>query len=147
MDDLLAAIGDAGVPARCFGVGQADAITDEKGAYLLLMRLEQAAEFELRNSVSVRLERGWLAYAGSARGGGGLRARLRRHFRTEKALHWHVDRLTVYAAEIAALPVPDGNECDLVARLLRSPAFDIAVRGFGNTDCATCDSHLLRFRG
>lgn len=59
--------------------------------------------------------------------------------------HWHVDRLTVAAARIAALPVVGGGECGLVGLMLRSPGFEVALAGFGNTDCRACETHLLRF--
>ena len=45
------------------------------------------------------LAAGQYAYVGSAHGPGGLRARVGRHLRAEKPLHWHIDYLT------AALPV------------------------------------------
>lgn len=146
MDDILAAIRDAGLPPESFGPEEAIAISDRKGAYALLLRLDAPAEFKLRTAEAASLTPGWFVYCGSAKGPGGLRARLRRHFRQDKALHWHIDRLTAAAARIAAVPVQDGDECALVAALLESRRFEITAAGFGSSDCRQCDSHLLRYR-
>jgi Uri superfamily endonuclease len=72
-----------------------------------------------------------------------IRSRVRRHFRPSKKAHWHIDRLTVKAVEMAALAVPGGHECELVRRLLRPRLFEVAIPGFGSTDCRYCESHLL----
>ena len=147
MDDLLVAIENAGFPPECFCPEEADAISDAKGAYALLLRLDAPVEIRLRMAEPVSLSPGWFVYCGSAKGSGGLRARLRRHFRQDKALHWHIDRLTGVAARTAAVLVRDGNECALVAALLKGRRFDVAIPGFGSSDCRQCESHLLRFRG
>ena len=147
MDDLLAAIEDAGLPPEWFGPEAAGTISDAKGAYALLLRLDRPVEIRLRIANPISLSPGWFVYCGSAKGPGGLRARLRRHFRQDKALHWHIDRLTAIAARIAAAPVPGGGECALVAALLKSPRFEVAILGFGSSDCRQCGSHLLRYRG
>jgi len=146
MDDLLKAIEDAGLPPKYFGPEEAGAISDAKGAYALMVRLDAPIEIGMRRAELARLSPGWFVYCGSAKGPGGLRARLRRHFRRDKALHWHVDQLTAVAAQTSAVPVEGGDECELVAALLESPRFEIAFAGFGSTDCRMCDSHLLRFR-
>ncbi|SDH56387.1 GIY-YIG nuclease family protein [Roseospirillum parvum] len=90
----------------------------------------------------------WLApgvywYAGSAYGPGGLRARLGRHLRRDKAIRWHVDRLTVEpAVEVGFLAFPGAGECALVAALLAAGA-TVPVPGFGSSDCRICPSHLV----
>lgn len=113
------------------------------GAYLLLIRLDVPIEFTLRGR-PVRLAAGIYAYAGSANGPGGIKARVTRHMRKEKKLHWHVDRLTIAAQEITALAFPGGTECALVARMLASGVTEIPVSGFGSSDCRSCKAHLLR---
>ncbi len=146
MEHLLSALRRAGIAGPSYRVEEAAFIPDEKGAYVLAMRFDAALDVQPGKAGPVRLPPGWLAYCGSANGPGGLGARLRRHFRPDKKPHWHVDRLTVRAADIACVAVAGGSECELVARLSRSPAFEIAVPGFGNTDCSICASHLLRLR-
>ncbi len=86
---------------------------------------------------------GWYFYVGSARGSGGIRARVRRHFRHKKTAHWHIDRLTKEAVEMVALAVADGHECELSGKLLKSRRFKVAAADFGSTDGRICESHLL----
>ncbi len=113
------------------------------GAYVLILRLARPVRAVTRRSIDCSIPPGWHVYAGSARGPGGIRARLMRHFRNDKAVHWHIDRLTLVAEELAAIAVEGGAECDLVGRLLRSGRYRAAVSGFGNTDCRCCETHLL----
>ena len=114
-----------------------------KGAYILFLRLSEPIRLDTPRIASGRLRRGWYLYVGSAWGSGGIRGRLRRHFRPDKKMHWHVDRLTVRSSDIAALVLADSDECELVSQLLGSRRFDVAVAGFGNSDCRSCESHLL----
>ena len=113
------------------------------GAYVLLIELAEPLRFERPALGSAVLE-GTLAYVGSACGGGGIGARLARHFRPDKPVRWHVDELTNRAVSMAALAVPQGGECDLAAGLLASGQFKPAMRGFGSSDCRGCLSHLFR---
>lgn len=113
------------------------------GAYVLLMDLAAPVLFSRKHIAAASLS-GPLVYAGSARGGGGIRARLRRHFRRGKPVHWHVDELTNAARHLSAVAVPLGSECDLVDRLVDSGRFAFALPGFGASDCRRCTAHLLR---
>ncbi|MDC7789088.1 GIY-YIG nuclease family protein [Rhodoplanes sp. TEM] len=79
-------------------------------------------------------------YCGSARGPGGLRARIARHLRRRKTLRWHVDRLTTRGTVIAVWAVPDGDECALAGALAGLP---VPIPGFGASDCRRCPSHLF----
>ena len=115
---------------------------DGAGAYALLVQLGRAARFTLRGK-EVSLASGWYLYAGSAWGPGGIRARLRRHFRQDKKIHWHVDHLTAVADQLSALAMPGGRECGIVARLSDANGFQTILDGFGSSDCSTCRSHLL----
>jgi Uri superfamily endonuclease len=121
-----------------------DLVPDAKGAYALVLRLDAPARFS-RGRTSDLIAAGWYAYAGSAYGPGGLRGRLRRHFRSDKALHWHVDHLTTVASRIFAVAIEDGSECRIAARLLESGRFRYGPAGFGSSDCPTCPSHLLEW--
>lgn len=116
----------------------------ENGAYLLVIELDTPVQTDLSRLGSPRLASGDYVYAGSAKGPGGLMARVNRHFRQDKTMRWHVDRLTLKAGTMAALLVAGGYECDLVQRLLTSGRFETAIPGFGSSDCRTCDSHLLK---
>lgn len=121
-------------------------IPKDKGAYLLALRLDRSADLSRRNA-GWQVEPGLYAYAGSAYGPGGFKARVGRHLAQAKRLHWHIDHLTVHAASISALISPGACECAIVERLLASGAFDLPHPGFGSSDCRRCRSHLLRLTG
>ncbi len=118
------------------------------GAYALLIRLARAVELPDRCADN-RLPAGRYVYFGSARGGGGIRARCRRHLAAEKKIHWHVDRLTVGARPggVRAVAFPGLSECELVRRLLAAGELASPVSGFGNTDCRVCPAHLFSVSG
>ncbi len=79
-------------------------------------------------------------YYGSARKG--LRARVNRHLRSEKKLHWHIDYLLAAAAvTITRIRISTISECQLVA----AGGGAVVVKGFGASDCIqACGSHLRR---
>ena len=66
----------------------------ERGVYALIIELHQKLRFSLRARGAQELRKGRYFYGGSARGPGGLRARIGRHLRANKRIHWHVDVLT-----------------------------------------------------
>lgn len=112
------------------------------GAYLLLVALPAPLRIALQRRPETLLPAGRYLYAGSARGPGGLSARLARHMRPDKKPHWHIDRLTEAGTVEGAWVVPGGDECALVAALAHLP---VPLPGFGSTDCRTCASHLLHW--
>ena len=117
------------------------------GAYALILKLGQEVHVARPRTAAGALPPGWYVYAGSARGPGGIAARLARHFRPEKRIHWHIDQLTGAAgARIWACPAPDLHECDLVTKLSRLRSFQTACAGFGSSDCKQCEGHLLAWR-
>lgn len=143
----IADAGLRGVWVTPDGVADLPAMTGPAmtGAYALSLRLAHPVRLDLPTIDATELPPGWFVYAGSANGPGGVRARLARHFRREKRRHWHIDRLSVAASDMAALAVAGGVECDLVARLLQAPMFTMAAAGFGSSDCGRCAGHLLRY--
>jgi len=86
----------------------------------------------------------WYIYAGSGRKN--LSARIARHHRRRKKLHWHIDFLLdrVPRGNVTSLPIRSRH--DLECRLARAVAALAAgsTPGFGCSDCS-CPSHLLRF--
>jgi Uri superfamily endonuclease len=140
LGDDIAAAGVSGLWVTPDEIGKTPAFG---GAYVLVLRLDETIQIEFPRVASDQLMPGWYVYVGSARGRGGIRARVKHHFRYKKTAHWHIDRLTVKAGEMAALPVADGRECELVGKLLKSLRFKVAAAGFGSTDCSLCESHLL----
>jgi Uri superfamily endonuclease len=122
-----------------------DTFPGYRGAYVLGLHLREAVEVR-SGKTQFDLLPGWYAYAGSARGPGGVRARLGRHFRRDKRRHWHVDQLTLAAGTMFGLAIEGGSECELASRLARSGAFEFPIGGFGSSDCRDCPSHLLGMR-
>lgn len=113
------------------------------GAYALLLALPRAVAAPERLG-DAPLGPGLYVYAGSARGPGGIRARVARHARRGKPRHWHVDRLTEVGRVVAAVAIPEGRECAIVETLRNRPGVGFPVPGFGASDCRACPAHLLR---
>ncbi len=77
-------------------------------------------------------------YTGSAKRN--IEARIRRHRRREKRLHWHIDYLLYQPdASVVDVTLSSQPEC----RLNQSTPGKILVPGFGASDCRQCcGSHL-----
>lgn len=144
--EICRSIQNSGISGHWAVPQDVQALDAFKGAYLLLLHLDRIDGLHLPPRVSGSVKPGWFVYAGSANGGGGVRQRLSRHFRTDKKIHWHIDHLSVLADDSLALAVPDGGECDLAARLVETGEFVSVIPGFGSSDCRHCDSHLLQPR-
>ena len=92
---------------------------DEAGTYALFLHLEEELQMRVGVLGPCSFPTGVHVYAGSAMGG--LRARLARHVRRDKRVHWHVDRLTtaggcrVLGAVVFTSPVL--RECDIIGSL------------------------------
>jgi Uri superfamily endonuclease len=110
----------------------------EKGAHALLILLDAPLLVRAGRNAAI-LPPARYIYCGSAKGPGGLAARLARHMRREKRPHWHVDQLTRAGKTPGAWAIPGGDECALNAAL---SAFPAPLKGFGSSDCPGCDSHL-----
>ncbi|MFC1537592.1 GIY-YIG nuclease family protein [Gemmatimonadota bacterium] len=82
-------------------------------------------------------------YTGSARGGGGLYPRLKRHLAGPDKLHWHIDYLSVKAVNKSFYVVRTEKplECELNRAVASLPGSRIVAPGFGSSDCR-CRSHL-----
>jgi len=89
----------------------------------------------------VPFRKGNYVYIGS--GMGGLVARVARHFRPDKKVKWHIDRLLSRADLMGAVlfPSTERNECALARSCLAFPGARV-VRGFGSSDCR-CPGHLV----
>ncbi|WP_245275822.1 GIY-YIG nuclease family protein [Methylosinus sp. sav-2] len=109
------------------------------GAYALLIALSHPLEASAGRRAAT-LAPGLYLYCGSAKGPGGLRARLGRHMRQGKRRRWHIDQLTEAGESLGAWISLEKGECDLVAALSALP---VPLEGFGSSDCPRCRSHLL----
>lgn len=113
------------------------------GAYVLIMEIKRPIKVAIGRLAETTLPPGRYAYAGSARGPGGIRARVARHLRRDKKPHWHIDRITGAADIIDVQTYPGGDECRLVAALMARPGAHHPIAGFGSSDCRHCASHLV----
>jgi Uri superfamily endonuclease len=116
----------------------------EKGGYLLIVRLARTLAIGTGRWRGTRLAPGLYAYAGNAWGAGGLAARLARHRRRAKTIHWHIDHLTNRATSIETLAFPGELECRLIDRLLAVKGVTVPIPGFGSSDCRLCPAHLVK---
>lgn len=113
------------------------------GDYVLVIKINRGSTLEVGQIGSIDFSTGWALYMGSARGPGGLRARLIRHAQPSqhKRTHWHIDYL-ISAAPIHELWWTSSEirfECrwaDLAAEIGQ------AIPSFGASDCR-CGSHLF----
>ena len=101
-----------------------------KGSYILLLYLPQDTKIKTK-ARAFALKKGYYAYVGSAMNS--LEKRVRRHFKKEKKLHWHIDYLTLKAEPIMAYLIP--SNVRLEEELSRKMAkIGEIVRGFGASD-------------
>ena len=109
------------------------------GSYVLLIRLREEQTITTGSLGTVYFPEGYYAYVGSAMGG--FRARLSRHLKSSKRLHWHIDYLLQKASITGAVlcETKERVECQIAKALSRR--FD-AIPGFGCSDCR-CRSHLF----
>ena len=116
----------------------------EGGTYVLVFRLTARTRVKTSHGFTF-LEPGIYAYVGSAFGPGGLRARISRHLRREKKIHWHIDWVTT-GEEFQPLGVwvVVGERKEKELAELLSGTFK-PVPGFGASDSRE-DSHLFIVR-
>ena len=116
------------------------------GTYVLLLRNDAVQPVDIGRRGRLDARRGWYLYVGSAFGPGGVRARVGRHCRAAKSLHWHIEYL-------CAVTTPAGawyrhrahrDEHAWAAALLTLDGAT-PVPGFGCSDCR-CATHLAYFR-
>lgn len=114
-----------------------------QGTYLIGIMVAPGAWIDVGHLGRFFFPVGWYGYTGSAHGTGGLRARLARHGRSEKRLHWHVDYLLARGRLKAAwwTVSPLRLECAWADAIRRLPGSQVIVPGFGASDCR-CQAHL-----
>lgn len=113
-----------------------------KGSYALVLHISETRRLRVGRLGVFLFPPGFYLYFGSALNG--LNARIARHRRQEKKLHWHIDFLTQVAEPISAFAVEDGQrwECEWSRTALGLPGVDVPARRFGSSDCR-CPTHLV----
>ena len=110
------------------------------GSYALLIELESPTVIDVGRLDSIEFRAGCYAYVGSALSG--VAARVGRHLRQHKRLHWHVDYLLDKGrlSEVTWGLSDKRLECR-IADGLRQQGFRSVPR-FGASDCR-CPSHIF----
>ena len=121
-------------------------LPQETGAYALYFLLAAPLALTITRLNEPVLQPGRYVYVGNARGFGGIRARVARHLRGEKTLHWHIDYLSTEASCVRVDAFLGGNECSVIRELLQNGA-STPVPGFGSSDCRICPAHLVCLAG
>lgn len=116
-----------------------------KGSYALVLKLQHGRRLSVGRLGDFSFPPGFYLYFGSALNG--LHARIARHLRQEKKLHWHIDSLTKVARPISVWALEDGRrrECDWAEMASALPWVDGPVRNFGSSDCR-CPTHLVHVK-
>ena len=118
----------------------------EKGSYLLGLSLQRNVNLKVGRLGCFLFPPGYYLYAGSARGPGGLPARLARHQRREKRPHWHVDYLLAHArlTDVWTAASKQRLECAWAEAVRDIEGAQIIAPRFGASDCR-CVAHLVYF--
>ena len=119
-------------------------VMKDSGLYQLLIRLNEARRITVGKLGTFDFPAGWYIYTGSAKRG--LSARIGRHLRREKCLHWHIDYLLQHAriVGIKKYLTTARKECSLNITILNSKKAKTPVKKFGSSDCR-CETHLVYF--
>lgn len=112
-----------------------------KGIYALIIQLDKDISVNVGALDKFPFKKGLYAYVGSAQAN--LEHRIKRHFRKEKHLFWHIDYLlnnrSVNIIKVFYKETAKSGEC-LLAQEISKRGTPIA--GFGCSDCR-CKSHLF----
>jgi Uri superfamily endonuclease len=132
----------------------------DKGTYALVMSLTNEVAIVVGRLVmkgetcagsEITFPPGYYVYFGSAHGG--LSARVSRHLKREKRLHWHIDYLTRFADVVEIWYALEGSnwidrrgklECLWFQVARGMPQGQLHFPGFGSSDCR-CTAHLMHF--
>jgi sugar fermentation stimulation protein len=114
----------------------------DSGSYMVVLQVPEEKNAYIGALGTITFVPGYYVYVGSAKRN--LAARLARHRRVRKKMHWHLDYLRPITIVTATIPIRTAD--DLEHRLSHRLE-DIAERHidhFGCTDCS-CPSHLFYF--
>lgn len=121
-------------------------LPSKAGSYVLILHLAAPRTIGVGKLGEFVFPQGWYAYVGSARGPGGLAARVSRHQRKSKPRHWHIDYLRPHTHLLGiwyALGTPE-RECVWARELRQLPEASLPAPRFGASDCR-CRAHLICF--
>lgn len=119
---------------------------DSPGTYALILRSSSERWIEIGKLGRYLIRPGYYAYAGSAFGPGGLKARIAHHARIAQRPHWHIDylRSVLPLDEVWYSYDSEQHEHQWADTFRRLKGAVRPIAGFGASDCS-CKSHLLLF--
>ena len=115
----------------------------DSGVYILKIKLDKEQEIEIGALGKKIFVPGFYFYAGTAQRN--LKARIDRHYSSDKNFHWHIDYFLA-KAELENdfyFELPRAGECFLAQTLIEQGG-KTPIAGFGASDCS-CGSHLIYF--
>lgn len=119
-----------------------------QGVYILVLELLDDVCLKIGRLGYVCLYKGIYGYVGSAKGSGGIEARIRHHMnKSKRRVWWHIDYITTHSKSAIRYAVCartlDVGEEDIASSILKSSCWNMAVKGFGSTDRKSI-THLFR---
>lgn len=75
-----------------------------------------------------------------------LESRVKRHFRDDKRLRWHIDYLSSSRGvkRLGAIMAETDRKLECEVNMAIARAFGIVIKGFGSSDCRSgCGGHLI----
>ncbi|WP_187426677.1 GIY-YIG nuclease family protein [Geothermobacter ehrlichii] len=119
-------------------------LPDDKGIYLLQLSVVHEETLGIGRLGTLWLSPGTCFYIGSARGPGGLRARIAHHLGSKATPHWHIDHLRGPCRITEIWFSTDGaaDECLWAQAVASIGGTRIPLARFGASDCR-CAAHLF----
>ncbi|MDP7041544.1 MAG: GIY-YIG nuclease family protein [Gammaproteobacteria bacterium] len=115
----------------------------DPGTYAIVLHCPRECSVAIGRLGKILLKTGYYVYVGSAFGPGGVRSRVLRHQRRDKAQHWHIDYLGAHMTVVEAWYTHDAERQEhRWAAAMKSTNTAPCTKGFGSSDC-DCYSHLF----
>ncbi len=115
----------------------------QPGTYALILQNHSCAKIEVGRSGEMTFSPGHYIYVGSARGPGGVRARVSRHCRKSKPKRWHIDYISKIMHPVCAWFRYDSKHLEhRWARIVSQMPGTSPIERFGSSDCK-CLTHLF----
>ena len=117
---------------------------NDSGFYQLIIALPRKRNLRVGRLGRFSFPAGYYVYTGRAKRG--LSARIARHMRKRKGIHWHIDYLLRYGriTKVNRYERRNLSECELNRRVERLSRSQAIAKGFGSSDCE-CLTHLIYF--
>ncbi len=120
-------------PTKCL-----EDIPRRPGSYILILEIVKDITVNVGSLGIILFKKGFYMYIGSARGPGGLRARLTRHLKGPSHVKWHIDYLTskdeVKTIAVVVSETSLDVEEAISKEMLRQKCVEPGIKGFGSSD-------------